>query len=53
MNNKELFAMKCNKCGYVTTLVEAEYQIINYCMKCKENKFDSGNWESIYTALEY
>lgn len=47
MEDKELFAMQCSICGYVTTLVEAEYQYLKHCMKCG-NKFESGSWKSIY-----
>ena len=47
MEEQELFAMQCNICRYVTTLLEAEYQYMQYCGKCK-NPFDSGRWKSIY-----
>lgn len=49
--NKKLVAMRCSICGYVTTLIEAEYQRFKYCGKCG-NKFDSGAWKSVYMTKE-
>lgn len=51
IEQKELWAMQCKVCGYVTTLVEAEHQRMKYCGNCK-NPFISGSWKSIYRVKE-
>ena len=51
-DDKEIFAMQCNICGFVTTLTEADAQFLRYCMKCG-NQFDSGSWKSIYGTKQH